>query len=306
MLKYGMAFTTILLTSCTAFAEVKVATSIKPIHSLVSTVMQGVGVPTLLVDGSNSPHTYTMKPSDAATLQDAQVIFWVGYELEAFLEKPLEALGTKAKVVSLIGAKKITALPVREGENFAADEVHEEEGHDHNHEGSDAHIWLDPENAKVILAEVATTLSEADPANAAVFKANAEAAATNLDKLSTDLKASLAPVRGQGFLVTHDAYQYFEKRFDVSASGAISINPENAPGAATLKKLKKRVADGQIKCIFSEPQFDTKIVNLLLEGSSVKTAVLDPLGANLESGPGLYENLLRDISKSLTGCLAVS
>lgn len=296
----GLAVAVILASSSLAYSEVKVAASIKPIHSLVASVMKGVGTPSLIVDGSNSPHTYNLKPSDAAMLEQAQVIFWVGHELEVFLEKPIDALGKNATTVSLLDAKGISTLPLREDENFAA---HEDEG-EHHHDSADTHIWLDPENAKAILNAVSQTLSDADPNNARNYLANAQKTATDIDAMSAELKTILAPTQGQGFLVFHDAYQYFEKRFDIAASGAISIHPENAPGAATVSKLRQQIADGKIKCVFSEPQFDNKLTNLLLEGSSAKAAVLDPIGADLEAGPALYPTLMRNLATALSSCLA--
>ena len=302
-----LALATLLASTSLASAEVKVMASIKPIHSLVASVMEGVGTPGLIVDGSNSPHNYSMKPTDAAALEQAQVIFWVGHELEAFLEKPLEALGSKAKSVSLIDSEGIKTMPPREGNGFDAHEEHgaeEEAGHDHDHgEEVDAHVWLDPSNAKVMLSAIANTLSEVDAANATTYKANAEKTAAKLDALTTEIEGSIAPAKGKGYIVFHDAYHYFEKRFGVSASGAISIHPENPPGAKGIAEIRQRIADGKVACVFAEPQFDNKLVNVILEGSSVKAATLDPIGATLEPGPALYETLLRDLSQSLVQCL---
>ena len=295
--------------------------------------MEGVGTPGLIVDGSNSPHTYSMKPTDAAALEQAQVIFWVGHELEAFLEKPLEALGSKAKTVSLIDAEGIKTMPPREGNGFDAHEEHgaeeevghdhdnekkAEDGHDHDHENEkkaeagddhdhgeevDAHVWLDPNNAKAMLSAIANSLSEVDAANAATYKSNAEKTAAKLDALATEIEASIAPAKGKGFIVFHDAYHYFEKRFGISASGAISIHPENPPGAKGIAEIRQRIADGKVTCVFSEPQFDNKLVNVILEGSSVKAATLDPLGAAIEPGTTLYETMLRNLTTSLVDCL---
>lgn len=301
MRTFGLALSAILLSSSLACADVKVAASIKPIHSLVALVMQGVGTPSLVVDGSSTPHTYTMKPSDAAMLEQADVIFWVGHELEAFLEKPINALGKNAKTVALLNANGIATLPAREDENFTA---HTEAGEQHHHESADGHIWLDPENAKAILRVVSQTLSEADPGNAATYVANAQKAASEIASMTADIRTELDTVKGQGFLVFHDAYHYFENRFGVSASGAISINPENAPGAATITELKEKIVKGQIKCVFSEPQFDNKLTTLLLEGSSARAAVLDPLGANIDAGPLLYTKLMRDLASALRDCLS--
>jgi zinc transport system substrate-binding protein len=290
------AVSMLMMGSSLAIADVKVMASIKPIHSLVASVMEGVSAPSLIVDGANSPHTFNMKPSDAAALEQAEVIFWVGHELEAFLEKPLEALAGKATTVALLDAKNVAKLPVREAE-------HEDSGEHHHHGDADTHIWLDPENAKAIVSEVAETLSRVDAANAATYKANADKTLQELDTLSVELKTSLAPAKGQDFIVFHDAYQYFENRFGLNASTAISINPENPPGAKQIAALQKRIAEGKIKCVFAEPQFDNKIVNVILEGTSAKAATLDPIGAALGAGPELYDQLLRGLAQNLTTCL---
>lgn len=306
MRKFTSLAVALLLGSTAAQAEIKVMASIKPVHSLVASVMQGVGTPGLIVDGAGSPHTYSLKPSEAAALEQAQVVFWIGHELESFLEKPLETLASKAMAVSLLDVDGLTKLPPREGNGFDAhEEKAEGEGegeHDHGEE-VDAHIWLDPANAELMVSEIARTLSKTDPANAKIFAANATSKIAELKKLATDIEAETTPLKGKGFIVFHDAYQYFEKRFGLSATGAISINPENPPGAAGIAELRKRVADGKAICILAEPQFDNKLVQVIAEGSAIKSAVLDPLGANLEPGPALYDTLLRDMAKSLRACL---
>jgi zinc transport system substrate-binding protein len=295
-----IALAALLASTSIAFANVKVIASIKPIHSLVASVMLGVGTPDLIVSGSNSPHTYSLKPSDAEALQNAEVIFWVGPELEAFLQKPLEALGQSAKQVSLIDVEGVRTLVAREGNGFDADQ---DEGEVHVKGELDGHIWLDPENAKAILKAIAETLSAADNANATTYKANAEKAAASIDALSAEIVTTVTPAQGKGFIVFHDAYHYFENRFGVKASGAISINPENPPGAQGIAALQKRIADGKVRCIFAEPQFDNRLVNLIIEDSNVKSAILDPEGANIEPGPALYETVLRNMAMSLQHCL---
>ena len=228
------------------------------------------------------------------------MIFWVGPELEAFLQKPLEALGQDATQVGLLKAKGVTVLPARVGNGFDPDI---DEGEVHVEGEMDGHIWLDPENAKVMVKVIAETLSAADASNAGTYKANAEKTVAELDRLSAEIAATVAPAKGKGFIVFHDAYHYFENRFGVKASGAISINPENPPGAEAITALRQRISDGKVQCVFAEPQFDNKLVNVIIEGSNVKSAILDPEGASLEPGPALYESVLRDLSKSLAQCL---
>ncbi len=297
-MRLTFALLIMLISSTLATAEVKVVVSIKPIHALVALVMQGEGTPGLIVSGSNSPHTYALKPSDAKALQEAQVIFWVGPELEAFLQKPLEALAQNAKTVALLDADGIQSLAVREGTGFDIDQ----DG-DHIRGARDGHIWLDPENAKAMLRAIADTLSAADRLNAVTYQDNVKAASASIDRLTTEIAAQVAPIKGRGFIVFHDAYHYFENRFGLQASGAISINPENPPGAESITALRQRIDDGKVRCVFTEPQFDNKLVAVILEGSNAKSATLDPEGAALEPGPALYESVMRDITQSLVQCL---
>ena len=294
-LAFVLALAAGLAASVAAHAEIKVMASIKPVHSLVASVMKGVGEPGLIVSGSNSPHTYALKPSDAQALEHAQVIFWIGHNLEGFLEKPIASLGGSARVVSLIDVKGVKTLPVREGSGFDRDE---DGGH-----GSDGHIWLDPENAKAMVNAIAEALSAADPEHAVLYRANAEKTVSRLDALSDEVAGKVSAAKGKGFIVFHDAYHYFEKAFGVKAVGAISINPENAPSAQGIIALKQRIIDGKADCVFSEPQFDQKLVSVIMEGTQARSGALDPLGANAVPGPDLYFNMIESLATSLADCL---
>ncbi len=322
-----------------------VVVSIKPVHSLVAAIMQGVGEPKLIVDGAASPHTYALKPSNAAALQDADVIFWVGHGLEAFLEKPLEALGGKATIVELEDAPGLTKLKFREGGAFEAhDHGHETEGHeadgheaeahgtedgghehaeaaahdheggddhaadgghDHDHEGGfDTHLWLDPMNAKAMASAIEAALAEADPANAATYKANLAALDANIDALDTEIAATLAPVKDKPFVVFHDAYQYFEHRYGVRVAGSITVSPETMPGAERVSEIHGKVKELGAACIFAEPQFEPKLVNVVMEGTSARAGTLDPEAATLAAGPALYIDMMRALATSMKDCLS--
>ncbi len=283
----------------TAKADMKVLASIKPLHALVAMVMEGTGAPGLLLDGNNSPHTYSLTPANANLLDQANVIFWFGPALEAFLEKPLSTLGQKAIVVTFLENREMKFLPVRENDAFDAD-VH---ASDHPADHIDPHVWLDPDNAKIMLRVIAETLALKDPGNAEIYRSNANAAASTLDSLSTELAATLKPAHNRGFIVFHDAYQYFERRFDVRAVGAIAIHPENPPGVAAIRNLQNRIAAGQVQCVFSEPQFDDKLVNTILEGSTAHKSTLDPLGTRLDASAKLYPALLRGLANDMLACL---
>jgi zinc transport system substrate-binding protein len=302
---FAAAFAGLLLagTATQATADVSVVASIKPIHSLVASVMEGIGAPSLIVKGGASPHTYSLAPSDAETLQNAQVIFWVGHEMEAFLEKPLEALPSGATVVSLMENKKLELLPVREGNGFDPHEHEGEEEHEHEEGEMDPHVWLDPHNAVVMVDEIAAVLAKADPANAQRFIENAARKKQQLATLESDIAQEVAPLKNKHFITFHDAFQYFEKRFAVPSSGAISIHPENPPGAKGIREMRDRLQSAHVTCVFSEPQFDPKLVNVIIEGTDVKTGVLDAEAGTLDPGPALYGQLLRSIAASLHDCL---
>ncbi|MBB1250871.1 zinc ABC transporter substrate-binding protein [Rhizobium sp. G21] len=330
-----------------AQAAPKVVVTIKPIHSLAASLMKGVGEPELLVDGVASPHTYQMKPSDASRLQEADVIFWVGHDMEKFMEKPLEALGGKARILELDQVEGLLKLHTREGGAFEAhdhgEEGHEHDkaghedgdhhhdadekpdaGHDHDHAGEtheghdhaaethehdhgeevDLHLWLNTGNAKLMAAAMTKTLVLADPEHTQTYEKNLADLNASLDALSAEIKAEVAPVKDKPFIVFHDAYQYFEKEFGVKVAGSITVSPETMPGAARLKQIRAKVAELGSTCVFAEPQFEPKLVRVVLEGADAKSGVLDPEGGSYEKGEALYGDLMLGIARSLKDCLA--
>ena len=281
----------------------KVVASIKPVHSLVAAVMEGVAEPALIVRGAASPHTYAMKPSDAKALASADLVFWVGPELEGFLAKPLEANARKAQAVELLEAPGIALLDAREGGAWDAHGHGHAHGHKNAHEEVNTHIWLDPGNARAMVAAIAEALSAKDPANAAAYKVNADRTVRSIDALDAELKAALAPVAGKPFVVFHDAYQYFEAHYGLNGVGAITVNPERRPSAKRLSEIRARITGLGAACVFAEPQFEPALVDTIVEGTGAKKGVLDPEGADLKDGPGLYPVLMRNIAAALKGCL---
>ena len=304
-------FTATLLTFSNLNAEVKVVASIKPIHSLVSYVMDGVGKPSIIVDGSNSPHNFNLKPSNAKDIENADIIFWVGEDIENFLEKPLKSISKKAKIIEMMDIKGINKLKFRERNIFeehkehddhghGKKDKHDDHGHGHAHGEYDPHIWLDPHNAEVMVEEIANQLAAIDPQNAAAYKKNSKNAINDIEKLIKETKKEMK--KGISYIVFHDAYQYFEKEFNVSALGALTLNTDVAPGAKQISEIKEIIEHENVKCLFSEPQFNPDIIKSIAKGTNVKVGVLDPLGANLENGKELYFKLIKDISSSLKKC----
>ena len=295
----------------------RVVASIKPVHSLVSAVMAGVGEPHLIVRGSSSPHAFAMRPSDAAALEDADVVFLIGDAIETALAGPVEALAGHARVVALADAPGLVRRPLREGGAFEADD-HDSHGHrgqdddrdhhdgheDHEDGPFDMHVWLDPLNGRAMARAIAATLAEADPANAAVYEANAAALLRRLDALTGEIAAQVAPARGVPFIVFHDGYRHFEDRFGLTAAGSVVVGPERKPGARRISELRDKVQSLGVVCAFDEPQFDRRLVRTVIEGSEVRAGSVDPLGAAIEDGPELYATLLRNMATSFTACLA--
>lgn len=296
-----------------ANAGSNVVVSIKPIHSLVAGVMDGVGEPHLIVKGGSSPHTYALKPSDAKALEKATVVFWVGEMLERFLEHPLETLPKNAKVIELSNARGLIKYPFRESGAWERHE-HEEHGDDkhdhdrhagegHDHDEVDMHLWLDPVNAKAMVSEIVSALVKADAGNTAAYEANGRKLANRLDALIASTETLFAPIRQRPFVVFHDAYQYLEKRFGLNAVGSITVSPEVKPGARRVAEMKKKIGKLGAVCVFSEPQFEPKLVRVVTEGTPAKTGTLDPVGSDLPDGPELYFSLMDRNVKALTDCL---
>ncbi|MGE0237721.1 MAG: zinc ABC transporter substrate-binding protein [Parvibaculaceae bacterium] len=311
----ALAFAAALTT--TSLAAPKVVATIKPIHSIAANVMAGVAEPHLLLDAAVSEHTAQFTPSQVSAMQNADLIVVVGENLEAFLHKALDnpeiARKTLFEAGELPGLK---LLPVRSGGLWEAhhhgageegheheEAAHEEQGHDHDHGGNDPHVWMDPENAKVIARELAKVLAGLDAENAVKYQANAETFAAEIDRLSAAIADEVKPVRDTRYIVFHDAYQYFESRFGLSPAGSITVNPEVAPGARRIKEIHDRIAQTAAVCVFAEPQFEAKYVETVIEGTKARAAVLDGLGAAEPSGSQAYAGMMRKFVTALTSCL---
>ena len=293
-----------LLLATPAWAAPQVLATIKPVHSLVAGVMQGVGEPDLLIRGALSAHSYELKPSDARKLHEADVIFEIGPGMETYLSGPLKALSGRATVVALEQAPGVKLLPARHG-GLWGDEDEDEHGHGHGHAHGphDPHIWLDPHNAVAMTRAIAAALIARDPAHAAAYRKNEARQIAMLQALDRELAARLAPVRARPYMVFHDAYRYLEERYGLSSVGAVTVAPDRPIGTRRAVALRETIVRGGVVCLFREPQFPPKLIAALNRGTGARIGVLDPLGADLEPGPGLYPRLLRDLAQSLTSCL---
>ena len=318
------------LLSTAAIADVpRVATDIAPVHSLVAQIMQGLGEPSLIVQPGASPHGYSMRPSEARALDQADLVIWVGEALTPWLEGPIATLGENADKIELMSVEGTILYDYREGATFGhhdhdhgaddhakneakdhdhdhAEKAHDHAEHDHSghdHSGHDSHAWLDPVNARLWLGVIAAELARLDPDNAAAYAANAAAGQADIDALQAEIAAMLAPVSDKGFVVFHDAYQYFERRFDLAAAGAITLSDASTPSAGRIAELRDAVATMGAACVFAEPQFDKRLIDTVFAGSA-RVGLLDPLGQDLAPGAALYPQMMRGMAMSFADCLA--
>jgi zinc transport system substrate-binding protein len=273
--------------------------TIAPIHSLAAAVLAGRAEPTLLIRSGLSPHTFALKPTDAATLKNADIIVWIGPALEASLARSLRGVRKTTRIIEL---SRLTALTRHDLRATGAGHMHDPSEHGGHHR--DPHLWLSPANAHRIVTELATVLAQEDPAYAERYRANAAETAQRLAKLNARMTKALAPVKAKPFMVLHDAFQYLDRHFELAMAGAVAISPDRNPGARRIAALRRQITQKRVVCIFSEPQFPSRLTQLLAAATNVRSATLDPLGADLLPGPDLYFTLMDRNAGAIVNCLS--
>ncbi len=286
-----------------------VVTDIAPVHALVSQVMGDLGQPDLLVGQGYLPHDYQLRPSQARALEQADLVFWVGPALTPWLEQALGALDPTAGQVMLSQAEGSHQRLMRPGGAFdstgAGAQTGTQAGAKAGAEAEqDPHMWLDPANAEVWLGVIAEELALADPENAASYRANAAAARAEIAQVTAQVKIRLKPLRQVPYLVYHDAFQHFEKAFGMNAVGAISGGDAAEPGLRRMVQMRDLARARNVRCLFTEPQIDAARLSEVFGGLDITLAALDPLGADLEPGPGLYPALILQIAEGMANCLS--
>ena len=285
------------------FCHAKVPTmvsSISPVNALVDGVTAGVTTSTLLVPPNVSHHHYSLKPSDAMALQNATVVVWLGHSLETFLEKPIANLSNNTTIITIEELPKLTLYPLRSNKNW------EHSGHDHAHHSNiDPHLWLDPQNAIIIIRAIANTLSKIDADHAKLYQANADSMITKINELDKKLMSQLKPIKDKSFLVFHDGYQYFEKHYQLTGdAGSIAMDSELPPSAQRLYQLHQLIEQKNIKCLFAEPTTSSAIIQTLqrdAKNGNITVGELDSMGKGHLFAD--YLNLLQFDADQLTMCL---
>ena len=287
----------------------KVVVTSKPAHSIAAAVMQGISVPALLIEGSASPHTYAMKPSDAQKVNDAHLFIRISEALEPFTAKLVKALPARVETLTLAEAGGVGLLARRTGGTFET-QAHGGKGHAHGSQAEkgskdshDPHIWLDPRNAKAMAAAIGQALARRVPGRAELIAANVADFGARIDKASGEIEAVLKPIAGRPFVVFHDSMQYFEQRFGLPAAGSITVSPDVQPSAKRLSELRAKLMSLSAACVFSEPGLQQKVIASVTEGTRARSGVLDPEGLALEPGPGLYVALIQGLAREMRSCL---
>lgn len=297
---FFLALTATLSFVAPAQADVRVLTSIKPLQLIAAAVQDGVAVPEVLLPPGASPHNYALRPSDVRRVQSADLLYWIGPDMESFMPRVL-----KGRSLPTVTVQELPDLKLR---HFAEDNhSHAEHADDHDHDhrpGSlDAHLWLSPTNARVIAAQMAADLSAADPANAPRYQGNLKAFNERLDALDSRLKARLAVVSGKPYFVFHEAYDYFEDAYGLKHTGVFSVASEVQPGAQHVAAMRARLQEVGKTCVFSEPPLRPRLAETLTAGLPVKLAELDALGGYTPATAQGYEQVLEKLGNDLAACL---
>ncbi|MGJ3259134.1 MAG: zinc ABC transporter substrate-binding protein [Rhodospirillales bacterium] len=291
------ALTAWLIAFPVAAAEpVRVVASIKPVHSLVAMVLNGIAEPYLIVNGASSPHGHAMRPSDAKALASADAVFWIGPELETSLTKPLQTLPASARVVALMNDDHGEHGHDKENEH------EKKNSHGHDHGGTDPHTWLSPQNAVDMLEHIAEAMTEVIPAQAKRIKSNRDRSIQQLIEVDAEVRRLVAPMQNDYLVVLHEAYGHFTGHYGLKDFIALSVTPEHKPTPGNVRDVRQKITEFGVRCVFAEPQFPDTFVRVLIEGTSARPGVIDPLGAQLMPGPDLYPQLLRLMGFAIRGC----
>ncbi|SDK57961.1 zinc transport system substrate-binding protein [Pseudomonas delhiensis] len=289
-----------LLPSLGASAEVKVLTSIKPLQLIAAAVQDGEGSPDVLLPPGASPHSYALRPSDVRRLREAQLFYWIGPDMEVFLDKPLQA-----RQAPSVAVQELPGMHLRKFVNFENMGHADYEDHDHDHRPGtvDAHLWLLPANAQAIAARMAEDLAIADPLNAGRYQANLKAFDERMEQLDARLKQRLAPLVGKPYFVFHEAFDYFEEAYGLRHTGVFALSADVQPGARHVAAMRAQLQKAGPSCIFSEPPIRPRLADTLSAGLPVQLAELDDLGVAVKVDANGYERLLGNLADEFAGCL---
>ncbi|MDD1783010.1 zinc ABC transporter substrate-binding protein ZnuA [Enterovibrio sp. ZSDZ35] len=275
-------------------ATPNIVATIKPIALIAKDIAGDKGNVEVLLPASASPHDYALKPSDVKKISNADLVVWVGPEMEIFLKK---LLNDKANALALTA---VNGMPLRHYSEEGAHSDHE--GHNHSHDGIDAHIWLGPEQSKVIAKAISDALSKASPENAATYEKNYAQFVRQITAVEAQLNTALDAKNAPGYFLFHDAYGYFENTFGLTPTGHFTVNPDRKPGARTLIKIRSALEENKANCVFTEPQFNPAIVESVVKYTNTKTVELDPMAQDIDLATQGYKDFLLQLGSRYEEC----
>jgi zinc transport system substrate-binding protein len=330
MMKLFSIIILFVFSSINAFATetTGVISTIQPINSLVSAVIGNTGKTISIIPAEQSPHDFKLKPSDVKVLQNGNIIFYVSNHLESSVTKVFKNLPKNIKLINLMEESGINHLAIRDNAAWERHDHHGDDHDDHDKHGKkhddhddhdkhgkkhddhddhekedDVHIWLSPDNAIKIVQKVNKVLSLYFPENSKIYNENTTKFIDKIRNLKMELIKELSPIKNKPYIVFHDAYQYFEKTFELNAVGSVALEGDIASSPKQISFIKDKIIKSKASCVFQEPQFDSKLVKIVVEGTNAKTGTLDPLGVNITGNKDFYLQLLTNMAKSLKECL---
>lgn len=293
--------------SATHRADAAVVASIKPLGFIASAIADGVTDTQVLLPDGASEHDYSLRPSDIKRLQNADLVVWIGPDMEAFMTKSVQ--GTlEAKKVTIADLAKVKPLLQKGSDDDGDEHDHdhddgENSDHHHHHGDYNMHLWLSPEIAKASAVAIHEKLVELMPQSRAKLDANLHAFEAQLAATDKQVGTELAPLKGKGYFVFHDAYGYYEKHYGLTPLGHFTVNPEIQPGAQRLHEIRTQLVEQKATCVFAEPQFRPAVVEAVARGTSVRMGTLDPLGTSIKLGKESYSQFLTQLANQYASCL---
>ncbi|OCQ50679.1 High-affinity zinc uptake system protein ZnuA precursor [Photorhabdus australis subsp. thailandensis] len=300
------AIATVLISATIQSASADVVTSIRPLGFIAAAITDGITDTQVLLPDGASPHDYALKPSDLKKINQADLVVWVGPEMEVFLSKPLAKV-PQDKQLALAQLPTIKQLLLKNDEDLHEPDQHKHEdgdGHEHHSHGEyNMHIWLSPKIVKQAAQAIHDQLLIHYPNKKAALDVNLRKFNAQLTQTDKNIANILKSVRGKGYFVFHDAYGYFEQHYGLTPLGHFTINPEIQPGAQKLHHIRTQLVEQKATCIFAEPQFRPTVINVVAKDTGVRMGTLDPLGSRIVLDKDSYMKFITQLSEQYAGCL---
>jgi zinc transport system substrate-binding protein len=284
-MKFHLPFITLLFAT-NALASPNIVVSIKPIHSIVSALTQGVSTPTLLLSGNQSAHHAHLKPSQISLLEKADLVVIVHPDFEEGL----------AKSIRNIQADKVLAV----------DQSEDEQGHEHEHEHADSvnhHSWLNIEDMQGFTQALSQRLIKIDAKNKAIYLSNLDTLKHKLDELQNTTQQQLSIYTNQPLITFNNAFEHFIENYKLKSVGSVSRQHGENLSIFKILKAKQIIKDEKVTCLLFTTETQHKRINALTEGLKIKTADIDIIGFDIKPGADHYLKLIQDITHKAVQCL---